>query len=173
MCHGPCDDGPVLQAFVNIWRMMGSQHRRRLIAAGGIVAVGAVATIVVLASGAGSSDSPGVGPTGVYSSNATQVPRWIHEEQLPPAAVDGAKIFAVAGCMSCHTYAASGTSALHAPDLTAIGARHLGVVFLTQQLRCPECVKPGSVMPRFESLGDKRLHDLAVFLEASKGLRTG
>jgi hypothetical protein len=60
----------------------------------------------------------------------------------------------------------------HAPDLTAIGARHLGVSLEIQQLRCPECVKPGSAMPSFESLGTKRLHDLAVFLGASKGLRS-
>jgi hypothetical protein len=32
-------------------------------------------------------------------------------------------------------------------------------------------VNPGSPMPKFASLGDKRLHDLAVFLEDSKGTR--
>jgi cytochrome c553 len=150
---------------------MGSQQRRRLIAAGGIVAVGAIATIVVLATGSGSSDSPGVGPTGTYSGPSTGVPTWIHEEHLPAAAVDGAKIFAVAGCTTCHTYAGSGTSALNAPDLTAIDSRHLGLAFEIQKLKCPTCLKPGSAMPSFESLGSRRVHDLAVFLEASQGTR--
>jgi hypothetical protein len=30
-------------------------------------------------------------------------------------------------------------------------------------------VNPGSPMPKFASLGPQRLHQLAVFLEASKG----
>jgi hypothetical protein len=30
-------------------------------------------------------------------------------------------------------------------------------------------VNPGSPMPKFASLGDKRLRPLAIFLEASKG----
>jgi cytochrome c oxidase subunit II len=97
------------------------------------------------------------------------VPRWIQQEHLPAAAVPGAKLFATAGCTSCHTYAGSGTSALHAPDLTSIGSRHLAVAFLTQQLGCPECVNPGSPMPRFDSLGTRHLRQLAIFLEASKG----
>src|SRR6195256_5064691 len=33
----------------------------------------------------------------------TQVPTWIKKEKLPPAAVPGAKLFAVAGCTACHT----------------------------------------------------------------------
>jgi len=141
-----------------------------LIALGVIVAVGAVAAIVVVVVGGGSSDSAGVGPTGTYSARAIDdVPTWVHKEQLPPAAVDGARIFAVAGCTTCHTYAGSGTSALNAPDLTAIGARQLGLAFQIQKLKCPTCIQPGSAMPSFESLGARRLHDLAVFLEASKG----
>jgi len=38
-----------------------------------------------------------------------------------------------------------------------------------QHLTCPSCVNPGSPMPKFASLGPQRLHQLAVFLEASKG----
>jgi hypothetical protein len=45
---------------------MGSQHRRRLIAAGGIVAIGAISAIVVALVGSASSDSSGLGPTGAY-----------------------------------------------------------------------------------------------------------
>ena len=97
------------------------------------------------------------------------VPRWISVEKLPPAAVPGAKLFASAGCAACHTYLGAGGSQLGAPDLTNIGTRNLGIDFQIRHLQCPSCVNPGSPMPKFASLGTKRLHDLAVFLEASKG----
>src|SRR6266478_2784608 len=97
------------------------------------------------------------------------VPHWISAEKLPPAAVPGAKLFAVAGCTACHTYLGTGSSNLGAPDLTSIGTRNLGIDFQVRHLQCPSCVNPGSPMPKFASLGTKRLHDLAVFLEASKG----
>ena len=97
------------------------------------------------------------------------VPHWVTAEKLPPAAVPGAKLFAVAGCTACHTYLGAGSSNLGAPDLTSIGTRNLGISFQIRHLQCPSCVNPGSPMPKFASLGDKRLHDLAVFLEASKG----
>ncbi len=97
------------------------------------------------------------------------VPDWVKAEKLPPAAVPGAKLFAVAGCTACHTYNGAGGSQLGAPDLTAIGTRNLGIDFQIRHLQCPSCVNPGSPMPKFASLGTARLHDLAVFLEASKG----
>jgi len=100
-----------------------------------------------------------------------QVPSWIKAEKLPPAAQPGAKLFAVAGCTACHTYLGSGGSQLGAPDLTSIGTRHLGIDFQIRHLKCPSCVNPGSPMPKFASLGEKTLHQLAVFLEASKGKR--
>ncbi len=99
------------------------------------------------------------------------VPTWVKSEQLPAAAVPGAKLFATAGCTSCHTYLGTGSSNLGAPDLTAIGSRNLGVDFQIRHLQCPSCVNPGSPMPKFASLGTARLHQLAVFLEASKGKR--
>jgi menaquinol-cytochrome c reductase cytochrome b/c subunit len=100
-----------------------------------------------------------------------QVPSWIETEKLPPAAQPGAKLFAVAGCTACHTYLGSGGSQLGAPDLTTIGTRNLGVDFQIRHLKCPSCVNPGSPMPKFASLGEKSLRQLALFLEASKGKR--
>jgi quinol---cytochrome c reductase cytochrome c subunit, bacillus type len=97
------------------------------------------------------------------------VPIWVQKEQLPPAAVPGAKLFATAGCTACHTYAGSGGSNLGAPDLTAIGSRNLGVAFQIRHLQNPSQVTPGSPMPSFASLGVPRLTQLATFLEASKG----
>jgi mono/diheme cytochrome c family protein len=98
-----------------------------------------------------------------------QVPSWIKAEKLPPAAQPGAKLFAVAGCTACHTYLGSGGAQLGAPDLTSIGTRHLGIDFQIRHLKCPSCVNPGSPMPKFASLGEKTLRQLAIFLEASKG----
>jgi menaquinol-cytochrome c reductase cytochrome b/c subunit len=97
------------------------------------------------------------------------VPSWITQEKLPAAAVPGAKLFATAGCTACHTYLGTGSSNLGAPDLTTIGTRNLGISFQIRHLQCPSCVTPGSPMPKFASLGDTRLRQLAIFLEASKG----
>ncbi|HVA31818.1 MAG TPA: hypothetical protein VMU58_11170 [Gaiellaceae bacterium] len=99
------------------------------------------------------------------------VPSWVKAEKLPAAAVPGAKLFAVSGCTACHTYLGIGGAQLGAPDLTAIGTRNLGIQFQINHLKCPSCVNAGSPMPKFASLGDARLKQLAVFLEASKGKR--
>src|SRR4051794_15236911 len=97
------------------------------------------------------------------------VPHWVKAEKLPPQAVPGAKLFAVAGCTACHTYLGAGGSQLGAPDLTSIGTRKLGIDFQVRHLKCPSCVNTGSPMPKFASLGEKRLRQLAIFLENSKG----
>src|SRR5262245_24147649 len=98
-----------------------------------------------------------------------EVPTWVKKQNLPPEAVPGAKLFAESGCTACHTYLGTGSSNLGAPDLSDIGSKNLGIQFQIDHLKCPSCVNPGSPMPSFESLGEQRLHDLAVFLEASKG----
>jgi mono/diheme cytochrome c family protein len=97
------------------------------------------------------------------------IPRWVAQEHLPKAALPGAQLFATAGCTACHTYAGSGGSNLGAPDLTAIGSRNLTIQFQIAHLQCPSCVNPGSPMPPFKSLGVPRLHELAIFLNSSKG----
>jgi menaquinol-cytochrome c reductase cytochrome b/c subunit len=99
------------------------------------------------------------------------VPTWVKQEALPAAAIPGAKLFASAGCTACHTYDGDGGQNLGAPNLTDIGTRNLGIAFQIRHLQCPSCVNPGSPMPKFASLGTTRLHELAVFLEASKGKR--
>jgi mono/diheme cytochrome c family protein len=97
------------------------------------------------------------------------IPRWIKQNHLPKDAIPGAHLFAVAGCTACHTYLGSGGSNLGAPDLSAIGTRNLGVATQIKHLENPSSVTPGSPMPPFASLGTPRLHQLALFLEASKG----
>jgi len=100
-----------------------------------------------------------------------EAPVWRYDENLPARATRGALLFAGAGCTACHTYDGSGAINLGAPDLTAIGLRHLGIALEVRHLQCPSCVNPGSPMPSFASIGKKRLRELAIFLEASKGTR--
>lgn len=117
------------------------------------------------------TSSAGGSSTVIGIERVPQVPdvkRWIQVEHLPARAVPGAKLFATAGCGACHTYAGSGSQNLNAPDLTTIGTRHLGIAFQIAHLKCPSCVNPGSPMPPFP-LGKKRLREVAIFLEDSKG----
>jgi menaquinol-cytochrome c reductase cytochrome b/c subunit len=99
------------------------------------------------------------------------VPTWAAKEGFTnnPQAVAGAKLFAVAGCLNCHTYNGDGGTNLGAPDLSAEGAKNKGVAFEIAHLKCPACVNPGSPMPSFSGLGDARLKQIAEFLVASKG----
>jgi menaquinol-cytochrome c reductase cytochrome b/c subunit len=141
-------------------------RRERRLSRRPVAVVGLVLTILSMAiltwKGATASEA-------LASEVIADVPHWISAQKLPPAAVPGAKLFAVAGCTACHTYLGTGSSNLGAPDLTTIGTRNLGIDFQIRHLQCPSCVNPGSPMPKFASLGTTRLHELAVFLEASKG----
>jgi mono/diheme cytochrome c family protein len=100
-----------------------------------------------------------------------QVPQWAAKQGFTnnQQAVAGAKLFAVAGCLNCHTYLGVGGGFAGAPDLTAEGAKNKGIAFQISHLKCPACVNAGSPMPSFAGLGDTRLKQLAAFLEASKG----
>ena len=100
-----------------------------------------------------------------------KVPQWAAKQGFTSntQAVAGAKLFAVAGCLNCHTYLGVGGGFAGAPELTAEGAKNKGVAFQIAHLKCPACVNAGSPMPSFAGLGDARLKQLAAFLEASKG----
>jgi menaquinol-cytochrome c reductase cytochrome b/c subunit len=100
-----------------------------------------------------------------------KVPSWAKKEGFTgnQQAIAGAKLFAVAGCLNCHTYLGEGGTNLGAPDLTAEGAKHKGIAFQIKHLQNPASVNPGSPMPSFAGLGNDRLKSLATFLEASKG----
>ena len=103
------------------------------------------------------------------SENIKKVPEWVKKNNLPPEAIPGAKLFAQVGCLNCHSYLGTGGGYAGAPDLSSIGSKGLGVKFQIDHLKCPSCVNPGSPMPSFSALGDDRLRQLAIFLEASKG----
>ncbi len=131
--------------------------------------VAVVAAVLVVVSMAVLTWKGATAKEALASEVLADVPSWIKEAKLPPAAVPGAKLFATSGCTACHTYLGAGSSNLGAPDLSEIGKRNLGIDFQIRHLQCPSCVNPGSPMPKFASLGIARLHQLAVFLEASKG----
>ncbi len=99
------------------------------------------------------------------------VPKWAQVQgfQSNPTAIAGAKLFAVSGCLNCHTYLSDGGHQLGAPVLTAEGSKNKGIAFQISHLKCPACVNRGSPMPSFAGLGDARLQQIATFLEASKG----
>jgi menaquinol-cytochrome c reductase cytochrome b/c subunit len=99
------------------------------------------------------------------------VPKWAAKQGFTnnAQAVAGAKLFAVSGCLNCHTYLGDGGHNLGAPELTAEGAKNKGLAFQIAHLKCPACVNSGSPMPSFAGLGQANLTDLAHFLEASKG----
>ena len=107
----------------------------------------------------------------IASEVKAAIPGWATKQafQRNKEALAGANLFAESGCTNCHTYLGTGSSNLGAPDLTAEGAKNKGIKFQVDHLKCPSCVTPGSPMPAFAELGDERLHQLAVFLEASKG----
>jgi quinol---cytochrome c reductase cytochrome c subunit, bacillus type len=99
------------------------------------------------------------------------VPSWAAQQGFTnnQQAIEGAKLFAVSGCLNCHTYLGDGGHNLGAPDLTAEGAKNKGIDFQVRHLQNPASVNPGSPMPSFAGLGTERLTQLAHFLEASKG----
>jgi quinol---cytochrome c reductase cytochrome c subunit, bacillus type len=107
----------------------------------------------------------------IASEVKAEIPNWAQKQGFAgnKEAIAGANLFAESGCVSCHTYLGTGSSNLGAPDLSEEGAKGKGVQFQIDHLKCPSCVNPGSPMPVFASLGEERLHQLAVFLEASKG----
>src|SRR5712692_242764 len=49
--------------------------------------------------------------------------------RMPREAQPGARLFAQAGCLTCHSYSGVGSSNLGAPDLTREGIRGKGVAF--------------------------------------------
>jgi ubiquinol-cytochrome c reductase cytochrome b subunit/menaquinol-cytochrome c reductase cytochrome b/c subunit len=133
-----------------------------------VAMVGAILTVITMGvltyRGATAKESLGV-------ENLTHVAEWAQKERFAgnAEALRGAKLFAVVGCLNCHTYLGTGSHNLGAPDLSDEGSKNKGVAFQIAHLKCPACVNPGSPMPRFDSQGAKNLQALAVFLEASKG----
>ncbi|HEY8103163.1 MAG TPA: hypothetical protein VIE18_01520 [Gaiellaceae bacterium] len=104
------------------------------------------------------------------SETIQEVPGWSQKQGFAGnrEAVAGAGLFAVAGCLQCHTYLGTGSSNLGAPDLSEIGATNRGVDYYERYVTNP-AEFGNNLMPPFASLGQENLHKIAVFLDASKG----
>ncbi len=96
------------------------------------------------------------------------VARWRRANHLPPTAVPGAKLFAKAACLSCHTYLGAGTRSLGGRDLSKIGSTRKGTAFFASYLKNPKS-RGNDKMPPFGVLGSANLRRIAVFLNASRG----
>jgi menaquinol-cytochrome c reductase cytochrome b/c subunit len=101
------------------------------------------------------------------SETREKVPEWAETQGFADneTAVQGAELFAVVGCLQCHTYLGEGSSNLGAPDLTDVGERtQRGVDGFVAFLK-----NPPQPMAQFIALGDENLTKIATFLDASKG----
>jgi menaquinol-cytochrome c reductase cytochrome b/c subunit len=129
----------------------------------------AMVTLVIVAISMGVLTYKGATAEEASAGAEQQVPVWMEKFNLPANARAGAELFAVSGCLNCHTYDGTGASALGAPDLTEEGNRNRGIQWQIDHLENPSAITPGSAMPSFAGLGEENLRNLAIFLEASRG----
>jgi hypothetical protein len=97
------------------------------------------------------------------------VPEWAEEQGFADneQAVAGAELFAVSGCLNCHTYLGTGSGNLGAPDLSEVGKTNDAAYFV-QYLANPAQFG-NTVMGSYSYLGQENLEALGAFLEASNG----
>jgi mono/diheme cytochrome c family protein len=133
--------------------------------------VALVAAVLVVISMGVLTYKGAVAKEALASEVISSVPKWSQDQGFAnnSTAVEGAKLFAQSGCANCHTYDGTGSSNLGAPDLTSIGAGGQGVPFFERYVSDPS--KFGNtIMPKFgEQLSKQQIHQIAVFLNASKG----
>jgi mono/diheme cytochrome c family protein len=106
------------------------------------------------------------------SGGPNLVPHWAEQEGFAgnQRAVEGARIFAESGCLTCHTYLGAGSQNVGARDLSAIGSTPRTEAAFASYVADPS--KYGNdVMPHFKGLGRTNLMKLGAFLVASKGRR--
>jgi mono/diheme cytochrome c family protein len=103
------------------------------------------------------------------------VPEWAEAQGFADneVAVQGAQLFAEAGCAQCHVYLGVGSQNLGAPELSAIGQGDRGVEYFKNYVANPADFG-NPVMPSYGqefggSLDDEQLTAIATFLDASKG----
>jgi cytochrome c553 len=99
------------------------------------------------------------------------VPEWSEQQGFTDdeQAVNGAELFAVSGCLNCHTYMGQGTGILGAPDLTAVGTTNDAAYFVTYLTNPAQF--GNTVMGSYAYLGQENLEALGAFLAASDGTK--
>jgi menaquinol-cytochrome c reductase cytochrome b/c subunit len=135
--------------------------------------VAVVAALLVIASMGVLTYKGATAKESLASENVEAVPQWVEQQNLNAQAEEGAKIFAQAGCLGCHTYLGAGTPNLGAPDLSAEGSKNRGVDWQIAHLMDPPSKTPNSPMPPFKNFTDEQYQQLAAFLEGSKGPQGG
>lgn len=94
----------------------------------------------------------------------------------PPAAGEGAAVFARAGCGACHTIRGTEANGLAGPDLTHVGSRRtLGAGILPNGpgamagwISDSQAIKPGNRMPAYPVLTGPELRAVSAYLESLK-----
>jgi cytochrome c553 len=133
--------------------------------------VAVVTTVLVVISMGVLTYKGGTARESLGSENVLLVDEWAERQgfQDDEQAVEGARLFAEAGCQQCHTYLGAGSVNLGAPDLSSIGAGGQGVDYFDRYVSDPREFG-NNVMPVYgEQFSDETIRAIAVFLDASKG----
>jgi len=118
----------------------------------------------------------------VFADPPDQFEAWVRQQQQPaaapaaPPAVRGQQVFLQNTCVNCHAIAGTPAAARVGPDLTHFGSRTtLGAGVrantpdnLRDWIRHAQDVKPGALMPSFDTLSAADLDALAAYLEGLK-----
>jgi cytochrome c oxidase subunit 2 len=115
----------------------------------------------------------------VVAEPRDQFNTWLQQQSQPtsPSGSRGEEVFLQSTCVSCHTIRGlSGAAGTVGPDLTHVGSRATlgaGVIANTPAgmqawLSNPQMIKPGVLMPPFQSLGAADLSALTEYLETLK-----
>jgi cytochrome c oxidase subunit 2 len=114
----------------------------------------------------------------VVAESADQFSTWVRQQQqsVTPSGVRGEQVFLQNTCVNCHTIRGVSQMGNVGPDLTHVGSRTTlgsGVVDNTADnlgrwLRNPSSIKPGVLMPAYQSLSAADLTALVDYLESLK-----
>ena len=116
----------------------------------------------------------------VFTHTKEEFESWAEEQaadRVAPTgeAAQGEQVFLETGCVNCHAIRGTEAAGRTAPDLTHFGSRETfaGAIFdnneanLTDWLRDPPAVKPGSLMPDY-GLTDEQIQQLVAYLMSLK-----
>jgi cytochrome c oxidase subunit 2 len=105
-----------------------------------------------------------------------QFQAWVQQQQqnASGSGSQGQKVFLNNTCINCHTIRGVSAVANVGPDLTHLGSRSTlgaGVIDNTREnliswIRDPQAIKPGVLMPSYQSLSESDLSALADYLES-------
>jgi cytochrome c oxidase subunit II len=117
----------------------------------------------------------------VIAEPPEQFERWAQSQRLPAAAPSGAlaakgQSLFVAQCAACHTVRGTPAAGALGPDLTHVGSRKtIGAGLLPANagafggwIASSQHLKPGNLMPSFQSFTGEELRALAAYLEGLK-----